>query len=262
MWTTDPTRTRSGESSDGLITDAERSLSSSDAMRASSMACSFLASSYSEFSEMSPNSRASLMRSATSRRFCVERCSISALRLSRPSGVRRTSFCIGAASFTDAVSGGSADERRSMVAQVLQDLALLREGVRGVQLGKRGARLAEPREVPRMELPQVASGALLAEMLDRAVDDPVELVEDLLARGLALPLVEQLGEQPRVAERTAGENDRSGAGVIKHPADVVGRVEPAGDDHRDGQRLDELLGEVVVGRPLVADGGGAGMEAD
>ena len=41
-------------------------------MRASSMACSFLASSYSEFSEMSPKSRASLMRSATSRRFSVD----------------------------------------------------------------------------------------------------------------------------------------------------------------------------------------------
>ena len=58
-------------SSEASITEAERSLSSSVAMRASSMACSFLASSYSEFSEMSPNSRASLMRSATSRRFVV-----------------------------------------------------------------------------------------------------------------------------------------------------------------------------------------------
>src|SRR6478609_3294465 len=34
-------------------------------------ACSFLASSYSEFSEMSPNSRAALIRSATSRRLTV-----------------------------------------------------------------------------------------------------------------------------------------------------------------------------------------------
>ena len=46
-------------------------------MRASSIACSFLAWSYSAFSLMSPNSRASLMRSATSRRFVVRRCSIS-----------------------------------------------------------------------------------------------------------------------------------------------------------------------------------------
>src|SRR4051794_22551482 len=76
------------------MTDAERSLSSSVAIRASSIACSFLASSYSEFSEMSPNSRASLIRSATSRRFSVERYSISFLRFSRPSGVRMTSFCM------------------------------------------------------------------------------------------------------------------------------------------------------------------------
>src|SRR4051794_4825624 len=92
--TSEPTRTTSLSSSEASNTEAERSLSSSDAIRASSMACSFLASSYSEFSEMSPNSRASLMRSATSRRLAVERCSISFLRFSRPSGVRMTSFCI------------------------------------------------------------------------------------------------------------------------------------------------------------------------
>ena len=61
-------------------------------MRVSSMACSFLASSYSEFSEMSPNSRASLMRSATSRRFTVASCSSSSLSFSRPSWVRMTSL--------------------------------------------------------------------------------------------------------------------------------------------------------------------------
>ena len=43
------------------------------AMRASIMPCSFFASSYSEFSEMSPNSRATLMRSPTSARFSVSR---------------------------------------------------------------------------------------------------------------------------------------------------------------------------------------------
>ena len=40
-------------------------------MRVSRSACSFLASSYSEFSDMSPNSRAALIRSATSRRLTV-----------------------------------------------------------------------------------------------------------------------------------------------------------------------------------------------
>ena len=41
----------------------------------------------------------------------------------------------------------------------------------------------------------VARGALLAQVLDRAIDDPVELVEDLLARRLAPAVVEQLGEE-------------------------------------------------------------------
>ena len=42
------------------------------AILCSSIACSFLASSYSAFSEMSPNSRATRIRSATSRRLSVE----------------------------------------------------------------------------------------------------------------------------------------------------------------------------------------------
>src|SRR4051812_23111503 len=109
------------------------------------------------------------------------------------------------------VSGGSADERRSMVAQVPEEVALLLKGACALQLRQRRARLAEAREVPRMELAQVARGPLLAQVLDRAIDHPVELVEDLRARRLALPLVEQLGEQPRVAERPAGEHDRGGA---------------------------------------------------
>src|ERR671936_1458437 len=74
------------------ITAARRSRSCRDAIRCSSIACSFFASSYSEFSAMSPNSRACLIRSATSRRLTVERCSISALSFSWPSGVRITSF--------------------------------------------------------------------------------------------------------------------------------------------------------------------------
>ena len=54
-----------------MITRAERSRSSSWAIRCSSIACSFFASSYSAFSVMSPNSRATRIRSATSRRFSV-----------------------------------------------------------------------------------------------------------------------------------------------------------------------------------------------
>jgi hypothetical protein len=87
-----PTCTTSVSTSSGSTTEAERIFSSSWAIRVSSIACSFLASSYSEFSEMSPNSRASLMRSATSARRVVDSSSSSTLRFSRPSGVRMTSF--------------------------------------------------------------------------------------------------------------------------------------------------------------------------
>src|SRR6478609_4678287 len=66
--------------------------SSSSAMRASRWACSFFAESYSAFSAMSPNSRASRMRSAISRRLSVERNSISSWSFLCPSGVRMTSF--------------------------------------------------------------------------------------------------------------------------------------------------------------------------
>ena len=69
------------------MTVVRRSRSSSWAIRVSSSACSFFASSYSAFSEMSPNSRASLMRAATSRRLVVERNSISSFSFSSPSGV-------------------------------------------------------------------------------------------------------------------------------------------------------------------------------
>ena len=72
-WTTEPKPTSSVPSAFSSITVARRSRSSSCAIRPSSSACSFLASSYSAFSEMSPNSRASLIRAATSRRLVVER---------------------------------------------------------------------------------------------------------------------------------------------------------------------------------------------
>src|SRR6266508_1134376 len=69
-------------------------LSRSDSieMRCSSSACSCFASSYSAFSLMSPNSRATRIRSAISRRLSFDRKSISCLSFSNPSGVRTTSF--------------------------------------------------------------------------------------------------------------------------------------------------------------------------
>src|SRR5579872_6893480 len=75
-----------------VTTRAFASRSSSIAMRASRCACSFLAASYSAFSAMSPNSRATRIRSAMSRRRSTDRYSISSLSFSKPSGVRMTSF--------------------------------------------------------------------------------------------------------------------------------------------------------------------------
>jgi hypothetical protein len=71
--TREPIETESFEISFFVITRAESSRSSSCAILCSSIACSFFASSYSAFSAMSPNSRATRMRSATSRRFSPRR---------------------------------------------------------------------------------------------------------------------------------------------------------------------------------------------
>ena len=87
--TTDPTPTTppSGASS---MTTALRSMFSRTRMRPSTMPCSFFASSYSAFSEMSPKSLAYLMRSATSDRRTVRNSSSSRSSLMMPSLVSRT----------------------------------------------------------------------------------------------------------------------------------------------------------------------------
>jgi transcription elongation factor GreA len=81
-FTFEPTETTSFAMSFFEMTRASRMRSSSVAMRCSSSICSFLASSYSAFSAMSPNSRAMRIRSATSRRLVVESSSISRLSFS------------------------------------------------------------------------------------------------------------------------------------------------------------------------------------
>src|SRR3954462_15693117 len=73
---------------------------------------------------------------------------------------------------------------------------------------------AEPLEVPGVELAQVAPGARAAEVLDGAVHDPLELLDDLVGPGVGVARAEQLREQPRVAERAAGEHDGGGAGAL------------------------------------------------
>ena len=86
--------------------------------------------------------------------------------------------------------------------------------------------LAQPRDVPGVELAQVAGGAALAEVLDGAVEHPVELGEDLLARRLVLARAEHLLEDPRVAERAAREQDRLGAGALEHLVTLAASLSP------------------------------------
>src|SRR4051794_33356885 len=63
---------------------------------------------------------------------------------------------------------------------------------------------AETLDVPGVELAQVAAGARAAEVLDRAIHDPVELLADLVGGRVAGACSQQPREQPRVAERAAG----------------------------------------------------------
>src|SRR5690606_25488495 len=90
--TREPSPTTPSSFSDVSISLAFRRVFSSCKILPSRKACSFFASSYSEFSEMSPNSKACLMRSATSRRRTVLSRSSSRSSLARPSGVSNTSF--------------------------------------------------------------------------------------------------------------------------------------------------------------------------
>ncbi len=75
--------------------------------------------------------------------------------------------------------------------------------------------IAERLDVPRVELAQVAGRAWLAEVTDRLLDDPEQLADDLLARGVGLAQAEHAREQQRVAEGAAGEHDRP-APVCRH----------------------------------------------
>src|SRR3954454_18268468 len=192
-----PRPTTSVVTSLASMTCAARSLSSSWAIRCSSMACSFLASSYSAFSVMSPNSRASLMRSATSRRRSPLRRSSSSFSLSRPSWVRMT-------------SRGDIGARHGSNEQCpcLPGAGRALEGLVEVLVG------SETRHVPGVGLAQPARPPLLAEMLDGTIHQPVELGADLGRRRLVLAQAEQLLEQPRIAQRAAGEHDRGRAGAL------------------------------------------------
>src|SRR4051812_24059907 len=206
-WTTEPTPTTSVETSLASMICAARSFSSSWAMRDSSMACSFLASSYSEFSEMSPNSRASLMRSATSRRFSPERTSSSSLSLSRPSLVRITSRGIWSRHASNEQLPGLKGAGRPLQSLVEHLVS------------------AQSRHVPGVGLAQPAGRPLVPQMLDRPVDHPVQLGADLLLGGFVRTQTKELLEQPGVAQRAAGEHDGGGARALVCGRDLLGPVQ-------------------------------------
>ena len=94
-------------------------------------------------------------------------------------------------------------------------------------------------------------------MLDGAVDHPVASSARTSSRvGSSSRVAEHLREQPRVAERAAGEHDRRAAGVLEHAADVLGaRRMPPETITGTGSSSTSSRGEVVVGRALVAHGG-------
>src|SRR4051812_13671168 len=177
------------------MTVAERSLSSRSAICFSSIACSFFASSYSAFSAMSPNSRAARMRSATSRRRSVDRCSILDLSSSSPSGVRMTSLGMGK---------GAQHTRGSECQQ--KDPGII-SGCGRAELVIQPLRQLQALSVPRIGLPHPPSRAFHSKMVLGAIDDPIELVDDLLDGWLPVAVTEQPFEDPGVTQRAACQQD-------------------------------------------------------
>jgi hypothetical protein len=113
-----------------------------------------------------------------------------------------------------------------------------------------------------VEFAQVPLGALAAEVLLGAVDHPQPLGDHLLPARRLDPAAGQFLEDPGVAERAAGDHHRVGARLLVGAARRGGAGEAAGDDHRDLEPVDQVAGEGVVGRALVAPGRGPRMEPD
>ncbi len=120
----------------------------------------------------------------------------------------------------------------------------------------------EPLQVPGVELAQVAGGPLRPEVLLGPVDHPEQLGDHLLALGVGAPAAGELLEDPRVAERPAGDHHRVGARRLVGVHSGFRRIEAARDDHRDLEPLGQLAGQGVIGPALVLRGGRSGMEAD
>src|SRR5205807_6412839 len=92
------------------------------------------------------------------------------------------------------------------------------------QLAAGGAADSQPLYVPRIELAQVTRGAVRAQVPDRALADPVQLGQDLAAARLLLVTIQELREEPRVAERAPGEQHGGRASPLERRPCLVGRL--------------------------------------
>src|SRR6185312_5917230 len=153
-----------------------------------------------------------------------------------------------------AVSGG--DERRRVRGERSSIASVIERGgsLQGLRQSLRMSLLqTHAGYVPRVELTQVAGGAECPEMLDGTIYRPVELGEDLWARGGILAQAQELLEQPGVAQRAAREHHRGGAGLLVGGDGAVHIVQPARQDDRGRQGLDQACGQGVVRNAFVVD---------
>ncbi len=111
---------------------------------------------------------------------------------------------------------------------------------------------AEALDVPGVELAQIAVGALGAKMLAGAIDHPIELGEDLVSGRVTTqvpsssPNSHGFPSEPRaswIAAAPVCANASTG---------LLGGAQAAGDQHRNGQLLDQPPGELIVGTAAVA----------
>src|SRR5207302_501765 len=118
--------------------------------------------------------------------------------------------------------------------QAREDRASVVQAVAALERVVGGARGPHAVEVPGVELAQVAGRPVGTEVLARAVDHPVELVQHLFRGRLALALPEEAGEPTRVAQGTtvtgsplpscaarASATARSGSSSSAAPAPVL-----------------------------------------
>src|SRR3954466_12862360 len=95
-----------------------------------------------------------------------------------------------------------------------------------------------------------------------AIDDPSELVHDLLDGWLTVAAAQELLEDPGVSERPAGQQDRRSTRLLVRGPRLLGARQAAGQQDRGGQCLHELARQRVVRRALVLLGGMARMQPD